>query len=217
MKTDLDSRIADLQNRKRVSDAAAEKEVRGLEHAIEDAQQSLQSLQKIAMGIQSDTTCLDRRLSALRAKVSIWLAMVFAACIIIIVLALWSGAKIREAAVNEATLVRQQNAAEMEQVRQEGQDGIAALRAQMAEERNRVESEVAEAGAELANLSDELAAGRAELQQFIALKDRTGFDLFDYRGRTLIVVAEGQEIRSWRAPGLSNFARYNGQMYRIFD
>lgn len=217
MKNDLDSRIADLQNRKRVSDAAAEKEVRGLEQAIKDAQQLLQSLQEMAIGIQSETTRLDRRLTALRAKVSIGLAMVFAACVIIIALAFWSGAKIRDVAANEATLVRQQNAAEMEKIRQEGQDGIAALRAQMADERNRVEAEVAEAGAELANLSDELAAGRAELQQFIALKERAGFDLFDYRGRTLIVVAEGQEIRSWRAPGLSNFARYNGQIYRIFD
>lgn len=75
--------------------------------------------------------------------------------------------------LNEATLMRQKNAAEMEKIRQEGQDGIAALRAQMADERNQVEAEVAEAGAELANLSDELVAGRAELQQFIALRSKT--------------------------------------------
>lgn len=217
MNSDLDSRIHQLQERRRASGKATEEAVAGLDHLVHDASEAVKELDAKTNLIAHRTGQLELKLQNLRRTVAGGLATTLVVAFLVIVLAMWMGARIRQAAVDEAYLLREQNAAVVEQIRQDGEEEIAAMRAQNAEQRDRAEREVAEAGADLAGMMSELEAGRAELEQFVALKERAGFNLIDHRGRTVIIVAEGQEIRSWRVPGLSNLARYNGQMYQIFD
>lgn len=217
MSSDLDSRITQLQERRRVNDKATEVSVSGLQASVQQASRTLNELNAKTDIIAQATHQLEAKLIILRRKVAGGLALTLIAAVVVIVFALWTGAQIKQAAMDEASIIQKQNAAEIEQIRQEGEQEIAATRAEMADQRALVELEVAEAGADLAGMASELEAGRAELQQFIALKERAGFNLVDHRGRTVIIVAEGQEIRSWRVPGLSNLARYNGYMYQVFD
>lgn len=217
MSSDLDSRIHQLQERRRASGKATEEAVAGLDHSVHDASEAVKALDAKTNLIAHRTSQLELKLQNLRRTVAGGLAITLIVAFLVIALAMWMGVRIRQAAVDEAYLLREQNAAVVEQIRQDGEEEIAAMRAQNAEQRDRAEREVAEAGADLAGMMSELEAGRAELEQFVALRERAGFNLFDHRGRTVIIVAEGSEIRSWRVQGLSNLARYNGQMYQIFD
>lgn len=217
MSSDLDSRIQQLQERRRANGEATEQAVAGLDHSVHEAIEAVKALMVKTNLIEHRAGQLELKLQNLRRTVAGGLAITLVVALLVMALAIWMGARIRQAAVDEAFLLREQNAAVVDQIRQDGEEEIAAMRAQNAVQRDRAEREVAEAGADLADMMSELEAGRAELEQFVALKERAGFNLFDHRGRTVIIVAEGREIRSWRVPGLSNLARYNGQMYQIFD
>lgn len=217
MNKDLDSRIADLQQRRQASDQATQASVSSLEQPVLQATQTLEGLQEKAGLISRETVELKEKLKNISRKVAFGLSIMLLAAAVIIVISLWSGTKIRQSAKSEAASIREQNASVVEQIRQDGQLEIVAIRAEMADERVRVEQEVAEAGAELAAMVTELEAGRAELEQFIRLKELAGFNLFEHHGKAVIIVAEGQEIRSWRVPGIWALARYNGQMYQVFD
>lgn len=177
MSSDLDSRITQLQERRRANDKATEVSVSGLEDSVRQASRTLDELNAKTDIISQATHQLEAKLIVLRRTVSVGVALTLVAAIVVIAFALWTGARIRQAAMDQASTIQEQNAVEIEQIRQEGEQEIAATRTEMADQRARVELEVAEAGADLAGMASELQAGRAELQQFIALKERAGFNL----------------------------------------
>lgn len=124
---------------------------------------------------------------------------------------------IREEARSAATNIRLQNAELIELTRREGEESLDALQQQIAERRAEMEGQIGDIGADLAELIQERNEIRGDLERFAELQERIGFELVDYRGRPVIVAPKGLEIRGWRAPGLSNLARFNGQMFRFTD
>lgn len=137
------------------------------------------------------------------------------AAVVILVLAGWAASRLIEVARLEADAIRAANIDELADAREEGQRAIADLHQQLAAQRAEVERGIEGVGAEFAALSTERDAVQAELERFIDLRDRLGITLVEGQTRPVIVVPEGQEIRAWGAPGLSNLARYNGRMYRV--
>lgn len=106
-------------------------------------------------------------------------------------------------------------AAELAAAREDGQRAIVALHEELAAQQGEIERRIEVAGAELSGVVGERDQFRAELEQFVALRDLLGIQLVEARSRITIVVPEGQEIRAWRAPGLHELARYNGRMFRV--
>lgn len=137
------------------------------------------------------------------------------AAVVIIALAIWGGTRLISRAGLEADAIRVANASELERARQEGQHAIAVLHDELAGQRQEVERRIEEAGSELSDLTGERDRLVAELEHFADLRDRLGIQLIETRSRITIVVPEGQEIRPWRAAGLSDLASYNGRMFRI--
>lgn len=137
------------------------------------------------------------------------------AAVVILVLAGWAASRLIEVARLEADALRAANVDELAVAREEGQRAIADLHQQLAAQRAEVERGIEDVGAEFAALSTERDSVQAELERFIYLRDRLGITLVEGQTRPVIVVPEGQEIRAWGAPGLSNLARYNGRMYRV--
>ncbi|WP_405402019.1 hypothetical protein [Paracoccus sp. Ld10] len=101
--------------------------------------------------------------------------------------------------------------------RQEGEAELSELQADLGRRREEAAEHLMEIGAELAAMSEDRDAARQELERFIALRERVGIELVDFRGRTVVVVPEGSRLRRWRAAGLSEVAHLNGRMYRLSD
>ncbi len=142
-------------------------------------------------------------------------AAIFA--IAVVAFAFWSGAKVKAAAENDASLLRERYAEEIVVVGEEGEAALADLQADLARRSEVAAEQLTEIGADLASLSDERDVVRQELEHFVTLRDRVGIELVDFRGRTVIVVPEGARLRRWRAAGLSEVAHLNGHMYRLLD
>lgn len=134
---------------------------------------------------------------------------------VIVLLAIWMAAGITSAAGREADAIRAMNARELAAVRENGRREVANLHAAFVDQRLALEAEIAAAGIELAALTAEQEAVRADLDTFAALRARLGISLVETRTQPVIVVPEGQELRAWGAPGLSDLATYNGRMYRL--
>ncbi|WP_135313303.1 hypothetical protein [Paracoccus liaowanqingii] len=137
------------------------------------------------------------------------------AAVVIVLLAGWAATSLIDAARLEADAIRTANVDELTDAREEGQRAIAELHQQLAAQQAEVERSSEDVGAEFAALSTERDAVQAELERFSHFRDRLGITLVEGQNRVFIVVPEGQEIRAWRAAGLSNLARYNGRMYRV--
>ncbi len=222
--TDLDQRIANLRERRQMTVSIAGQEIerlRGEVAALDRAvQQADERIRYHRSGSDQLATDLDRlavRLVNLRRLVVVGIVAVVVTAIAILCVAVWSGAIIRQAAAEEAANIRMQNAAEIAQAQQEGEEALTDLRQQIADQRASIEDQIDEVGGDLAMLAEERDAAREELEQFSRLRDRIGFELIEYRGSAVIIVPEGQEVSGWRAPGLSNLARYNGRIFRVRD
>ncbi|SDO00993.1 hypothetical protein SAMN05216196_10362 [Lutimaribacter pacificus] len=220
--SDLDKRIANLRERRdgniklvgRETERLNQK-VAALDNAVQQAFDRMKLCEAKAAQVDAEMDRLVGRLGKLRSLLLAGILVILLAAIAILAVAAWSGANIRQAARQEAATIRMQNATEIAQARREGEEALAGLHQQFAEQRASIEGQIVEIGADLAMLSEERDAARTELERFRDLRDRIGFHLADYRGRVVIIVPEGQEIRGWRAPGLSDLARYNGRVFRI--
>lgn len=69
----------------------------------------------------------------------------------------------------------------------------------------------------LAAMTESRNSVQAELEQFVKLRDRVGFQLVDYQGQTVVVAAEGERLHRWRTPELSGLVSLNGRLYRFSD
>ncbi|RWR04397.1 hypothetical protein [Paenirhodobacter populi] len=175
-------------------------------------------------GVGSDNATLKKCLSAnevlLRRQAKwAWAALggVCVAAGMILLLAVWGAQEVIGRAEKEADAIRAVNVEELAAAQEEGQRAIAALHERLAAQRSEVERGIETVGMELAGMISDRDAVRAELEKFVTLRDRLGIRLVESQTKPVIVVPEGQEIRSWGAPGLSNLARYNGRMYRVVD
>ena len=117
-----------------------------------------------------------------------------------------------------ADAIRAAGAEEIAAVRVETDRAVAQARAEAQDRQAEALADLDLVGTQLAAALDERDAARAEIERFVALRERIGFVLAEHwNGRPVIIVPEGQEIRPWGAPGLSDLARYNGRMYRVVD
>lgn len=217
----LDDRIAELEARRRENSLAT---ARDAERVVEELNEAVRQASVSVGGLNARTDLIDERASVLERRIrQLWLyvgAGVTAAVILamaVIVFALWTGARVKAAAENEATQLRERYAEEIAIARQEGETALADLRFDLARQSEAAAAQLTEIGADLASLSEERDVVRQELESFITLRDRVGIELIDFRGRTVVVVPEGARLRRWRAAGLSEVAHLNGRMYRLSD
>jgi SMC interacting uncharacterized protein involved in chromosome segregation len=220
----LDERIASLRAAQR---AETERQTRRRDEladqlsALEGRAQAFDSLLEHLehAGQQVERNVGDAAVKARRTYRMALIGLVILAAVgaSMIFIAFGVAAHIRQEARSTATEIRLQNAEQIAAARRDGEEALEALQHELAERRNDIERQTVEIGTDLAELVRERDAVQSELERFTALQDRVGFDLIDYRGRTVIVVPAGHEVRGWRAPGLSNVARYNGQMFRVVE
>lgn len=172
--------------------------------------------------LEDHTAGLSARITRSEADLRRWqrrlaltgvLAAVLAAAIIALV-ALWA-TQMHAAAKNEVAQLRAAQTSQLEAARQEGEAAIADLQADVDGRRSELQASLDALGSDLAALTSERDAVRADLETLIILRDRLGFTLIDHHSGPVIVVPEDREIRKWSAPGLLPIARYNGRMYRV--
>ncbi|KGJ11373.1 hypothetical protein EQ718_08255 [Paracoccus versutus] len=244
MTNDLEARIAELRQRRRAGQEDTEVEldrlkaqlsehVQGIRAGMDDelvdriaefatvgklAAKALETAERI----HREHEALGERITAhgalLRRQARFAWAALGGACLAagaVLLLVIWTGAALKQAAAREADIIRATNIRELAAARDEGERAIATLHEQLAGQRTWIERSIETVGVELASLTAERDAVRAELEHFAALRDRLGIRLIETRTQPVIVVPEGQEIRLWRAAGLHELARYNGRMYRV--
>lgn len=162
--------------------------------------------------------CLDandaflRRL-ALRAGLALGVAILAAG--IVVLVSVWAGAALVREARAGAGVTRAGNLQAVADARAERERALATLQDELAAQR--VELGIEEIGVELAGFAAEQAAFRAELTDFVALRDQLGIELIATRRQPVIIVPEGREFRLWRAARLHELARYNGRLYRVVE
>lgn len=224
MMDDLDSRLASLQQKRLKVGEVVEPESERLAQIIADLDKSVQETSlsvddlETRAGVLSGTIGFQEKgLRRIRLQVFTIMAVTGICAALILAAAFWLGAQIMQNAQNEASTIRDANAVEIAQVRQMGEWALADLQSQISEQRAEIEREVGSVGADLVVLTEDRDTVRAELAQFVALRDRVGFQMLDYRERTIIVVPEGERLRRWRAPELSELTTFNGRMYRLSD
>lgn len=221
MTKDLDDRIADLEAKRRENSLAT---ARDAERVVEELNEAVREASFSVGGLNARTDLIDERASALERRIwRLWLSIgagVIAAVVLAVVVlafAFWSGARVKAAAENEASLLRERYAAEIADAREQGEAALADLQADLSHQSEVAAEQLTEIGADLASMSEERDVVRQELEHFITLRDRVGIELVDFRGRTVVVVPEGARLRRWRAAGLSEVAHLNGRMYRLSD
>jgi DNA repair exonuclease SbcCD ATPase subunit len=221
MTKDLDDRIADLEAKRRDNSLAT---ARDAERVVEELNEAVRQASVSVGGLNARTDLIDERASTLEGRIrQLWVfvgAGVTAAVIVAVVVvafAFWTGARVKAAAENEATLLRDRYAAEIVAAREQGEAALADLQSDFVRQSEDAAEQLTEIGADLAAMSEERDVVQQELEHFIMLRDRVGIQLVDFRGRTVVVVPEGARLRRWRAAGLSEVAHLNGRMYRLSD
>lgn len=221
MTKDLDDRIADLEAKRRENSLAT---ARDAERVVEELNEAVRQASFSVGGLNKRTDLIDERASTLERRIrQLWLSVGAGAiaavvlAVVVLVFAFWSGARVKAAAENEASLLRERYAAEIADAREQGEATLADLQADLARQSEVAAEQLTEIGADLASMSEERDVVRQELEHFITLQDRVGIELVDFRGRTVVVVPEGARLRRWRAAGLSEVAHLNGRMYRLSD
>lgn len=221
MTKNLDDRIADLEAKRRSNSMAtardAERVVEELNEAVLQASLSVGGLNARTDHIADRAAALERRIRQVWVFAGAGVAAAIVIAVVVVGFALWSGTRIKSAAENEATLLRDSYSAEIAAARQEGEAALSALQADLGRRSEEAAEQLTEIGAELAAMSEDRDAARQELERFIALRERVGIELVDFRGRTVVVVPEGARLRRWRAAGLSEVAHLNGRMYRLSE
>lgn len=244
MTGDLEAKMAELQQRRQAGREAVEAELARLKAALSDHADGIRAdlaaeakrINQLMSGVDAQARdaanamtqmrqyeeAMKKALSAndvvLRRQARwAWIAVGGAclAAVVIIVLAGGAASRLVEAARLEADAIRIANVEDLAAAREEGQRAVADLHEQLAAQRMEVERRIEDVGVEFASLTNERDAVQAELERFIELRDRLGIVLVETQTQPVIVVPDGQEIRAWGAPGLSNLARYNGRMYRV--
>lgn len=221
---DLDSRLASLQQKRLKAGKAGEHDVERLVRIVADFDKSVQETSLSLDGLEARASILSadlesqaKRLRRIRLHVFAIITTAGICAALILAAAFWLGVRIMQEAQNEAAAIRDTNAVEVTQVRQMGELALADLRTHISEQRAEIEHEIGSMGADLTVLTEDRDTVRVELEQFVALRDRVGFQLLDFRERTIIIVPEGERLRRWRAPELSELTAFNGRMYRLSD
>lgn len=244
MNDEFESRIAELQQRSKVAKMQAGAELDRQKSALSEhangirtllegefidrvlefsnagklAAEAVQAAEEIDQRHQALGEQIDANAALLRRQARwAWIALGGAclAAALIIALAVWGGVRLIDKAGLEADKIRTANASELLRTREEGQRAIALLHEEQSTQQGEIERRIAVAGVELSELTGERDRLVAELEGFADLRDRLGIQLVETRSRITIVVPEGQEIRPWRAAGLSDLAHYNGRMFRV--
>lgn len=221
MTKDLDSRIADLGAKRRANGTAAavdaNRDVAELNEAVRCASISVGELNAWTDLTNDRASRIELRIRHIWIFVSVGVVAVIVTSIFVVAFALWSGARLKAAAENEAVLLRDTYAAEIELARQDGEAALYELQFNLARQSEVAAEQLKEIGSELEVLTGDRDAIRLELEHFIELRDRVGIELVSFRGRTVVVVPEGARLRRWRAEELSEIAHLNGRMYRFSD
>ncbi|MBL4807749.1 MAG: hypothetical protein JKY31_10790 [Rhodobacteraceae bacterium] len=221
---DLDSRLASLQEKRLKAGEASEHEAERLVRVVANHDKSVRETSLSLDGLETRVGVLsgaigfqEKGLRRIRLQIFTIMVVTGTCAALILAVAFWLGAQIKQNAQNEASAIRDTNAVEVAQVQQMGEWALADLKIQISEKRAEIEREIGSVGTELTVLTEDRDTVRAELEQFVALRDRVGFQLVEYRGRTVVVVPDGERLRRWRAPELSNLASFNGRLYRLTD
>lgn len=221
MTNDLDNRIASLEAKRRANNLAT---VRDAEQVVGELHEDVRQASLSVLGLNARTDLIDERASALEKRIrQIWV-LVGAGVVVSIVtaafvvaFAFWSAARVKSAAETEVSLLRETISAEVAASRRDGEMALAELQNDFLRQSDQAAGQLAQIGDDLAAMSQERDAVRQELESFIALRDRVGIQLLDFRGHTLVVIPEGARIRRWQADDLSEIAHLNGRMYRLSD
>lgn len=221
---DLDSRLASLQYKRLKAGKAGEHEaerlvrvVANLDKSVRETSFSVDGLETRAGVLSGAIESQEKGIRRIRLQIFAIIAVTCTCAALILAAAFWLGAQIKQNAQNEASAIRDTNAVEIAQVRQMGEWALADLQSQISEQQAEIEREVGSVSADLVVLTEDRDTVRAELEQFVALRDRVGLRMLDYRERTIIIVPEGERLRRWRAPELSELTTFNGRMYRLSD
>lgn len=157
----------------------------------------------------------SRRIASLRRRGDCWWVLVALVGALVLALARAVASRMLDEARTEAARTRTENAQEIAEARAGGEVALQALTDRLASREAVLVAETETIGAELAQLAAEGDAARSDLEHFTDLQRQIGFELIPYRDRVVIVVAQGETVTRWNAPGLSDFTRYNGRMFRL--
>lgn len=221
MTNDLDHRIASLEAKRRTNSLAT---VRDAEQVVGELHEAVRQASFSVGGLNARTDLIDERASSLEQHIrQIWV-LVGAAVVVsvvtaafVVAFAFWSAAGVKAAAELEAALLRETISAEVAVSRRDGEMALAELESNLLRQSDQAAGQLAQIADDLSAMSQERDVVRQELENFIALRDRVGIELLDFRGNTLVVVPEGARIRRWQADDLSEVAHLNGRMYRLSD
>ncbi|WP_405402802.1 hypothetical protein, partial [Paracoccus sp. Ld10] len=156
MTKDLDDRIADLEAKRRSNSMAT---ARDAERVVEELNEAVRQASLSVGGLNARTDLIADRAATLERRIrQVWVfagagAGVAAAIVIAVVVvgfALWSGTRIKSAAENEATLLRDTYSTKIAAARQEGEAELSELQADLGRRREEAAEHLMEIGAELA-------------------------------------------------------------------
>ena len=185
--------------------------------AVRALKVDLDGVEANAKNAKAHLVDLDLALAQLKQKVRRVLTIALFATLLILLIAAGIGLNIVHNARNEASELRSSNASEMRRIREQHHRMMEELENEFVERARRIEDDIDLSAEALAHLRNDRDRIEREMQGFLELQQRVGFQLIEYRNRALLVVPDGHELRSWGAPGLSNLARYNGRMYRVVE
>ena len=137
MTRNLDDRIADLEARRRSKGTAAIDEVgqavEELKGAVRQASLRVGGLNARTDLIEELAHALEKRLRRIWVFTSVGIAVALVVAFVIVSFAMWSGARLKAAAENEADLLRETYASEIAVIREEGEAELFRIQADMAQ------------------------------------------------------------------------------------
>lgn len=213
--SELDRWRSDLAEAKATMQQEMADAATNFERKIREAEEAVSPLLETHEALAQAITLEEGRIKRLR----LWLwgvglgVAVIAAAILTVVL--WISHLTVQEAEDEATRIRTENAEAITAARAEGEAALATLTAELESREAALSANLTAMGAELAAIATERDTARADLERLAELRARIGFDLALHHDRAVIVLSEGQTLTPWNAPGFSDLARLNGQMWRV--
>lgn len=213
--TDIEKRLDRIRQQKAKGRAQAADELAQLAKRLADAKNEITELDATRKSLSAAVEVESQRITKLCNRVTFAIVLLALAAVLFLGLIGKFSNHMIEDARTEAARIRMENAQDIAEARSEGEAALQSLTQQMKGREVALFADIEALGADLAQISADRDSARAELERFAELRQQIGFELVPYRNRVMIVVNEGETITGWRAPGLSNLARYNGRMFRV--
>ena len=213
--TDIEERLDRIRQQKAKGRALAADELAQLAKRLAYAKNEIAELDATRKALSSAVEFESHRIDNLRKRVTFAIVLMGFASVLFLAVVGSVSSHMIEKAQTEAARIRIEYAQKIAEARSEGEAALEAVSQQIKSREAALLADIEALGTDLAQISADRDFARGELERFAELRQQIGFELVPYRNRVMIVVSEGETITGWRAPGLSNLARFNGRMFRV--